>query len=123
MNISITEHSGLPIAIIRSNKVLITDVQSALDLIATVGYETGSHRIAIDKASIAEAFFDLKSRLAGDILQKFIIYDTKIAIFGDFSMYTSQSLKDFIYECNKGKDIFFVADEEQAIERLSAYAS
>jgi hypothetical protein len=30
-----------------------------------------------------------------------------------------RSLKDFIYECNKGKDMFFVADEKQAIEKLS----
>lgn len=30
-----------------------------------------------------------------------------------------ESLKDFIYECNNGKDIFFVPDEKQAIEKLS----
>jgi len=28
-------------------------------------------------------------------------------------------LKDFIYECNKGKDIFFVPDGKEAIEKLS----
>lgn len=38
---------------------------------------------------------------------------------GDFSIYTSKSLKDFIYECNKGKNIFFTSDVEQAIKRLS----
>lgn len=63
--------------------------------------------IAINKSLISESFFDLKTRLAGDILQKFINYRVKIAIIGDFSMYTSKSLKDFIYECNKGKDIFY----------------
>ena len=42
-----------------------------------------------------------------------------VMIVGDFSIYTSKSLKDFIYECNKGKDIFFLLDEKQAIERLS----
>jgi hypothetical protein len=43
----------------------------------------------------------------------------KIAIIGDFSVYTSKSLKDFIYESNKGRDIFFLPDEKQAIEKLS----
>lgn len=38
---------------------------------------------------------------------------------GDFTIYTSKSLRDFIYECNKGKDIFFLPEEEQAIEKLS----
>ncbi|MCI1113670.1 DUF4180 domain-containing protein, partial [Stenotrophomonas maltophilia] len=57
--------------------------------------------------------------LAGEILQKFINYRVKIAVVGDFSVYSSQSLKDFIYESNKGNDIFFLPTEQQAIEKLS----
>ncbi|TBX57852.1 DUF4180 domain-containing protein [Bacillus mycoides] len=111
---------GINIAVVRNDTVLISDVQSALDLMATVQYEADSKRIAINKSLISESFFDLKTRLAGDILQKFINYSVKIAIIGDFSMYISKSLKDFIYECNKGKDIFFLATEQQAIEKLSS---
>ena len=111
---------GINIAVVRNDTVLISDVQSALDLMATVQYEADSKRIIIKKSLISESFFDLKTRLAGDILQKFINYSVKIAIVGDFSMYTSKSLKDFIYECNKGKDIFFLATEQQSIEKLSS---
>ncbi|OFD42226.1 DUF4180 domain-containing protein [Bacillus mycoides] len=111
---------GINIAVVRNDTVLISDVQSALDLMATVQYEADSKRIVIKKSLISESFFDLKTRLAGDILQKFINYSVKIAIIGNFSMYTSKSLKDFIYECNKGKDIFFLATEQQAIEKLSS---
>lgn len=32
---------------------------------------------------------------------------------------TSKSLRDFIYESNMGKNIFFLPDEEQAIKKLS----
>lgn len=32
---------------------------------------------------------------------------------------TSKPLKDFIYESNKGKDIFFVQNKDKAIEMLS----
>ena len=98
---------------------MIKDVQSALDLMATVDYETGCSRMIIDKSLICEEFFDLSTKIAGEVLQKFINYQKKIAIIGDFSKYTSKSLKDFIYECNKGKDIFFLPDEAQAIEKLS----
>lgn len=111
--------SGTNIAIIRNDTVVISDVQSALDLMATVQYEVDSRRIIIHKSLISESFFDLKTRLAGDILQKFINYRVKIAIVGDFSTYTSKSLKDFIYECNKGNDIFYLATEQQAIKKLS----
>ncbi|HGH7195590.1 TPA: DUF4180 domain-containing protein [Bacillus wiedmannii] len=110
---------GINIALVRSDTVVISDVQTALDLMATVQYEVDAKHIIIDKSLISESFFDLKTRLAGDILQKFINYRVKIAIIGDFSMYTSKSLKDFIYECNKGQDIFYLATEQQAIEKLS----
>ena len=39
--------------------------------------------------------------IAGDILQKFVNYGIKFAIFGDFTGYTSKPLKDFIYESLK----------------------
>ncbi|TYA14471.1 DUF4180 domain-containing protein [Paenibacillus faecis] len=119
MNITTVQNNGADIALIHSSEELITDVQSALDLIATVQYETGCHRIVLHKTAITETFFDLKTKLAGEILQKFINYQTKIAIVGDFSAYSSKSLRDFIYECNQGKDIFFLASEHEAVEKLS----
>lgn len=67
---------------------------------------------------ISEDFFRLSSGIAGEVLQKFINYRTKLAIIGDFSKYTSKPLHDFIYECNKGDDIFFVDNLEQAVEKL-----
>lgn len=119
MNITIIKENNLEIAVVNSSEILITDVQSALDLMATVRYETGCDRIILSKSAIVEDFFDLKTRLAGDILQKFVNYYVKVAIIGDFSGYSSKSLKDFIYESNKGKHIFFVPDEKQAVEKLS----
>jgi hypothetical protein len=106
------------IVYIESEDILISDMQSALDLIATVSFEKGCNRIIIDKSTICEDFFILSSGIAGDVLQKFINYHTKLAIIGDYSKYTSKPLHDFIYECNKGKDIFFVGSLDQAIEKL-----
>ena len=53
-------------------------------------------------------------------MQKFINYDVKAAIYGDYSRYTSKPLKDFIYESNNGKDVFFVSDKDEAIQKLSS---
>lgn len=103
---------------IESEDVLITDPQSALDLMMTVKYEKDCSTIILDKKAICEEFFRLSSGIAGEVLQKFINYHTKLAIVGDFSKYTSKPLHDFIYECNKGKDIFFVDNLEQAVEKL-----
>jgi len=119
MKITVVKENDIEIAVVNSNEILIKDVQSALDFIATVDYETGCNRIIIYKSAIREDFFDLKTRLAGEVLQKFVNYNIKIAIVGNFSVYSSKSLKDFIYESNKGRDIFFLSDEKQAIEKLS----
>lgn len=104
---------------VQDEGLIIADVQSALDLIATVKYEAGCSRIIIDKANICEDFFKLSTRLAGEILQKCINYQVKLAIVGDYSGYTSKPLKDFIYESNNGKDFFFLPILSEAIERLS----
>ena len=110
--------SNVNIAVVSSDDVLITDTQSALDLIMTVKYETGADRIAISKGAIAEEFFILSSGLAGEVLQRFINYHFKLAIYGDYSKYTSKPLHDFIYESNNGKDIFFMSSRETAVEKL-----
>lgn len=107
------------IAIVKSNEVIIKDVSSAIDFIMSIQYETNCNKIALNKEAVSEDFFILSTGLAGEILQKFINYQTKFAIYGDYSKYTSKPLKDFIYESNKGKDIFFINNEEDAIKMLS----
>ena len=109
------------IAIVKTNEILIKDIQSAIDFIMTIKYETNCNKIALNKGAITEDFFILSKGLAGEILQKFINYQTKFAIYGDYSEYTSKPLKDFIYESNNGKDIFFVENEDEAIKSLSKY--
>lgn len=107
------------IVVVKSEDVVIRDVQSAIDFIMTIKYETNCNKIALNKEAVVEDFFILSKGLAGEILQKFINYQTKFAIYGDYSKYTSKPLKDFIYESNNGKDVFFVENESEAIDKLS----
>ncbi|MEY8507384.1 DUF4180 domain-containing protein [Lachnospiraceae bacterium 42-17] len=118
MNIEHLKDNGTDVAVVSSNERLITDTQSALDLAMTVKYETGASNIVIDKKAVCEDFFILSTGMAGEILQKFMNYHVKIAVFGDYSGYTSKPLKDFIYESNKGHNFFFVSDKEEAIQKL-----
>lgn len=119
MNIKRINQNGVEIAVIKSDEIIITDVQSALDLMATVRFGNECDCIAIPKAAVTEDFFTLSTGIAGEILQKFVNYYCKLAIFGDYSHYTSKPLRDFIYESNEGSHIFFVGTEEEAVEKLS----
>ena len=118
MNIEKIEKNGTICAVVRSDEIVITDAQSALDLLMTAKYDLVTKNIVIDKKLIKEEFFILSSGLASDILQKYINYGGRIAIYGDFSHYTSKPLHDFIYESNKGHDVFFAATEDEAVDCL-----
>lgn len=119
MNITKIEKNNVICALIESDEPVITDVQSALDILMSAKYDAGTKNIIIDKNLIIEDFFILSSGLAGEILQKYVNYGGRIAIYGDYSHYTSKPLKDFIYESNKGNDVFFVATKEEALDMMT----
>ena len=81
--------------------------QDALDLMADAVYRFGSSKIIISEKNLNPRFFDLKTGFAGSVLQKFSNYNVQLAVVGDFSKFESRSLKDFIYECNSKRRIFF----------------
>lgn len=119
MEVKTVEKNEKKIAIINSESVLLKDTATALDLVMSIHYEYDCLRIVINKEAIDENFFVLSTRLAGEITQKFINYRIKLAIVGDYSHYTSKPLKDFIYESNHGRDLFFVDTVENGITMLS----
>ena len=119
MQLTKIEKNGIACAVVNSNEIVITDAQSALDVIMSAKYDIGTKNIVVDKKLITEDFFILSKGLAGEILQKYVNYGGRIAIYGDYSHYTSKPLKDFIYESNKGKDVFFVTTRDEAVEMLT----
>lgn len=118
MNVRINEKENSKVAVIESSDILINEPQDALDLMATIMHLHDCNKIVISESSITKSFFDLKTGIAGEILQKFSNYQMKLAIVGDFSNYNSKSLRDFIFESNKGSQVFFLSNEEEAIEKL-----
>lgn len=119
MNIEKITENNINVAHIIADEIVISDAQTAVDLMFNVKYQSGTKNIAISKNLIAEKFFILSSGLAGEILQKFINYQFRIAIYGDYTKYTSKPLKDFIYESNKGRDIFFTDSLDTAVKKLT----
>jgi len=118
MEVIIHEASGQKIAQIAGEGIFLGTAQEALDIMVDPGLG-GANRIVIDRKNIIPDFFDLSTRIAGEILQKFVTYRVKLAIAGDFSD-ASESLKAFIYESNRGSQIFFCEGVPTAIDKLAA---
>jgi hypothetical protein len=92
----------------------IAQVGDFLDLLVNCLTST----VVLNKADLAEAFFDLKSGLAGDCLQKVSNYGRRLIVLGDYRGIASRSLKDFIYESNRTGKVVFADDLESAVEML-----
>lgn len=106
------------IAEVSSDEIIINTTEDGLDLLGNLYYQ-GFDKLVIHEKNITPDFFDLKTGIAGEILQKFSTYRVRLAIVGDYSKYTSKSLKAFIYESNKGRHINFVASTTEALKILS----
>jgi hypothetical protein len=119
MQLMIQDFEQAKIAVLESDLVEIHTADDMLDLIGNANYQ-GAHSLVIHERNLCPEFFDLSTRIAGEILQKFSNYRMRLAIVGDFSNYTSKSLRDFIYESNKTGRILFIPSHEEAIRKLTA---
>jgi hypothetical protein len=103
------------ISVVHSDEPILVDGPTALDF----AVNAGTSLIAVNKEAVGEDFFRLSSGVAGEVAQKLVNYRTRLAIIGDFSHYESKPLRDFIIESNRGRNLYFVASEEEAIQKLS----
>lgn len=118
MNVHVYKENNNQVAEITSDDVLLASLDNALDLIGNISY-SGFDRVILHAKNITPEFFDLKTKLAGEILQKFTTYRLRLCIVGDFTNVESKSLRDFIYESNKGRQVNFVATTEEAVSALT----
>lgn len=102
------------IAIVTSLPNCIEDAGDFLDVMAS----SASNALVLDEDHLAPAFFDLKSGLLGEVLQKVSNYRKKLVITGDWTNISSKPMRDFIRESNRGGQVVFAADLEEGLSAL-----
>jgi hypothetical protein len=118
MIIDIHGQTGNKIAEVIADSIIITNAEEGLQILVDIYYQNCDKVILYEK-NISPSFFDLKTGLAGEILQKFSNYRMRLVIVGDFSKYPGQSIKDFIRESNNGRQINFLSTVTEAKNVLS----
>lgn len=106
------------IAEVVSPSIVIRNTEDGIDLMGNLYYQEFGGMI-LHEINIAPEFFDLRTGIAGEVLQKFSTYRFRLAIAGDFSKYESRALQDFIFESNKQRHVCFVASVAEALEKLA----
>jgi hypothetical protein len=116
------EHiQGVPVFMADAQDPPIRTEQDALDLIIAAGhYGAGADWAAIPAGRFEAEFFELSTRIAGGIVQKFVSYQMGFAMIGDISRYTSgsESLAAFVRESNRGRHVWFVSDVDELAAQL-----
>jgi len=90
----------------------LVDLEAFTDLLGNL-YFQGMDGAVLYTHQLPKNFFDLKNKMAGDILQKFSNYRLRLIIIGSIES-ESRALDDFIRESNSGQLINFYPNMEAA---------
>lgn len=110
---------GVEVLVCEPDGKKLASERDALDLIGeSLGY--GADLVLVPVERLADDFFQLKTRVDGQMIQKFVQYRRRLVILGDISQPVAQSksFRDFVYEANRGNHVWFVTDLNELEERL-----
>ena len=115
------EHCGTQVLECTPDGPKICCAGDAVELV-NEAFEAGARVIAVPVERLAEDFFTLSSRVAGDVAQKVVQYGIKLAVVGDIGRYLKRSAPfgDWVRESNRGADLWFVEDFVALDEKLEA---
>lgn len=116
---TVTNRHGVRVLHCAADGAKLSSDGDAVELIGRA-FEHAADMVAIPTARIDDRFFDLSSRIAGEVLQKFVTYQLRVVIVGDISHHLSGSaaLRAFVHESNRGPHVWFVADDAQLDAQL-----
>jgi hypothetical protein len=114
----VQELGGVPVLVCGADGPAIAGTQDALDVIG--GAFSLADVVAVPVSRLDPGFFDLRTGLAGEIMQKFVNYHLRLAVIGDITplVEAGNALRDLVYESNKGRHVWFLPDLDALAERL-----
>jgi hypothetical protein len=110
MSDDVVERNGVAVLVCAAGGPAVSTPQDALDVLG--GAFGRAEVVALPVERLDPAFFELRTGLAGEIMQKFVNYRTQLAIVGDIGAYVagSEALAALVRESNRGRHVWFVDD-------------
>ncbi|WP_436776886.1 DUF4180 domain-containing protein [Yinghuangia sp. YIM S09857] len=115
---------GTPVLLCAADGRVVSGEHDATDLIGDA-FGRGATWVAVPVERFDESFFDLSTRVAGHIVQKFANYRIGLAVLGDVTPRTaaSSAFRDFVHEANQTRHLWFVPDLPTFHSRLAPPAA
>jgi hypothetical protein len=108
---ALIERDGARWLLVDAEGPLLCKVDHAADLVGEA-FSRKASVVVVPAERLDPAFFRLRTGLAGAFIQKIVNYRLRFAVIGDISgpIGRSDPLRDFVWESNRGREIFFLAD-------------
>src|SRR6187549_232083 len=84
-------------------------------------FSVDARTVVIPVERLDAAFFDLRTGVAGDIVQAFVNYQLRLVVLGSLppAAMTSSSFGGFVGEANRGTQVWFVETAAELDQRLA----
>ncbi len=115
MNFQLINHPLHPYLECLPEGGMLENEQAALDVVAACG-ENNTDRVLIPAACLPEAFFQLRSGLAGAVMLKFSNYRIRAALVVPPEQAKAGRFGEMAQEINRGRELH-IADTRDAAER------
>lgn len=116
---TISAVGGKRVLTVAPDNLTLGSEQDAVDLVGEAfGHEATVVVVPADR--VAADFYQLRTKVAGDVVRKFQMYQVRLVILGDITerLAASDAFRSFVHEINKGSDIWFVQDEAELAAKL-----
>jgi len=117
------EIGGTRVLLLERSGPLLASPADSNDFIGEA-WSANAELLAIPVERLGPDILNLRTRVGGEVFQKFANYRLRCAIVGDVSaaIAGSNALRDFVRETNDGPALWFVTDIDQLRVRLETEA-
>jgi hypothetical protein len=120
MNAHVETFQGRTYVASSTPHVMMRNPGDMLDLLS-FGGEHDTNLFLLNETNLDPSFYDLKSGLAGEIVQKMSNNHVRLVIVGSFGSIRSTRFREFLNEANKGTQLRFAEDNDAALSWLLRY--
>jgi PadR family transcriptional regulator AphA len=113
----VSEQNGVRFVECTGGSIIVSKEKDAMDLLSACA-SNQCRRILLHSDSLSSEFFDLKTGLAGSVLQKFINYKIRAAAIIPVETIGNGRFFEMVAESNRGSDFRVFQDRDKAVEWL-----
>ena len=116
---ALIERNEVRVLLVEDDGPRLGKLDDAADLVGQAFSEKASV-VVVPAKRLDPAFFQLRTGIAGEFIQKIVNYRLRFAVIGDIgeALARSSALQDFVRESNRGREIFFLPDLDAVFEKL-----